>query len=153
MNNKACKGLILTKAAMETSIKAFLEGKEDNSQYDPEGLTLSQADSTWDNVDESLADATDEASAVALCRAWYDANAYGKPFCCQMMYMDMSSADLGKSIDASVVNAESITAADPFESEIGDIKIKFEFGALTFQGAQALASGFCLLASIIVLMN
>ena len=157
MNNKACKGLIMTKVAIETAMEASMNDKDDSSAVDPEKLIVSDVDSTWDKVDEAnpnLEDPTDEASAVAVCRAWYDANAYGKPFCCQITSVDMTSADEGKDFDAAVVNAKKTMNAEPFDMEVADgVSFKFEFGALTFKGAQALASGIGFLASTIVFMN
>ena len=135
---------------------AAMGGNDDYTKVDPEGLIVSGSESDWDIVKKAnpeLLDPFDEDTSVAACRAWYDVKDYGKPFCCNMMSMDMSALFMGRKVDVFVVDSSSTTNAEPFESNLAGSKILFEFGALTFNGAQALASAAGILASVIVLMN
>jgi hypothetical protein len=83
MNGKACKGLIVTQAAMEAYVSTG-----ESSNVDPDNLRVDK-DADWMamvEADPSLASMgrTTEADAVAACRAWYDWKKYDAPFCCQM---------------------------------------------------------------------
>ena len=95
-------------------------------------------------------DEKDEETSVAKCRAWYDANNYDKSFCCQM-------ESIGGEWDANVVDATSTVMAAAFTKEMTVLglttSVKYKFSALTFKGAQALASGMAVLASAAVYMH
>ena len=140
----ACKGLIVTKKVFEDNIAiGFLY----NENTDPKGLVQTKA-SSWTNMDlltkkaKAITDSSEDA-AVAACRAWYDENSYGKPYCCQQFSMAMGINQV------EVVDATETEAAESFTVN----SIKYEFGAYAFDGAQALASGIAVVASALAFMN
>ncbi len=127
MNGKACKGLIVTQAAMDVFAK---DG--DMSKIDPDNLVLSK-DEDWaammqDNPDMANAGRTTEEDATAACRAWYDWKKYEDPFCCQQI---LSTNDNGSSGDIYVVNSKRTSKADSTTND----DTKNDYGALTFKGA------------------
>ena len=103
-SNLACKGLLLTAANIDKDSK-----NGDDMATNPEQIIRSKG-STWNNVDNSKMDEKDVDTSVAKCRAWYDANNYGKPFCCQMQ---IAAGEW----DANVVDSTSTVVAEPFERE------------------------------------
>ena len=75
-----------------------------------------------------------EDTSVAKCRAWYNANEYGKSFCCQMTTID------GEYTNTLVIDANSTETAESFEikgtNALGMSTTEtYKFTALTFKGA------------------
>ena len=79
MANLACKGLLLTKANYDADV-----GELERPNVDPNSLIKSTL-MTWVTVDVDKLLPTDEDTSIARCKGWYDANDYGKPYCCQMI--------------------------------------------------------------------
>ena len=147
MNNLACKGLLFTQSAFEKNRE-----NRDLSGSDPESLVKSFDKDTWNEVDSEKKSIEDSDTGVASCRAWYDANDYGKPYCCQMVtkndtwrkpyIVDATSTDEAKAFDHEYTTNGVIPSTDSYKME-----------ALTFDGAQVLASGIAVLASALAFMN
>jgi hypothetical protein len=144
MNGKACKGLMAT----EVALRAYMEG--DETKFDPEML-IQDTREDWatmfqEDMDRANNKRTTEDDAVAACRDWYDWKGYAKPFCCQMI-LETDNGDMTG--DARVVDATGTSKADSIEYD----KKCYDFGALTFKGAQALASGMAIFSTVVALMN
>ena len=139
MNNLACKGLVATQAAFE---KDYTNKDASMATVDPSKLIKSGDNNTWKEVpDEKKTGITDEASGTVACRAWFDANAYEKPYCCLIVVTN----------DAYpyVIDSTGTEAASAFTI----MGIKHEFNAITFNGAQMILSGIAAIASTVVYMQ
>ena len=104
--NKVCNGLVVTLDSLKTSL-----GNEGMAAMDPDGLIVSKEKDFMaiDSVEFSVEFNWD--SAVAACRAWYDAKNWAKPFCCQ------SFSYGGEAEDYYVVNASKASSADDIDYE------------------------------------